>query len=342
MLTPAHAITPAATMKVLTDLAALRRYRTPIVMAAGFFDGVHRGHRKVIEQAMARARRRHGQAWVLTFDTHPLKVLNPSAAPLLLTSNAHKERLLSRLGVDGCLMLPFTRELANSAPEEFVARIHACAPPLVEILVGTNWRFGAMGRGGPAMLARRSRGTALKVTVVKTMSRGGETISSTRIRAAVLQGNLGDAASLLGRPFSVLGTVTRGRTIARTLGYPTANLNCHNEALPPCGVYAVYALIGRRLLNGVLNMGHRPTFGATADDKPVIELHVLDLNADLYGDDIEVFFIARLRDEKRFSSPAELARQIARDVESARTLLSRNGLSKKVKESLYTDQPAIL
>ena len=319
-------------MKVVTTFESLKRQPGPVFLAAGFFDGLHLGHRKVIDRTIASARAAGGRAWVLTFDTHPLRVLNPAEAPLLLTSGRHKMLLLRRLDLDGCLVLPFTHRLANLDAREFVSLLHRCIPPLAEIFAGRNWRFGRYGRGSPAMLARLSRGTGLTVNVIQPVTREGETVSSTRVRAAIVGGNLEEAAVLLGRPFGILGTVTRGRTVGRRLGFPTANLRPHNEVLPPYGVYAVHARLGRRVHEGVLNHGVRPTYGQGGRAAPTLELHVMDLNRDLYGTDIEVLFVERLRDERRFGSETALRRQIAADVLRARSLLAE----KKLKESLYS------
>jgi riboflavin kinase/FMN adenylyltransferase len=306
-------------MKTTENLCALRRVRRPIVLAAGFFDGVHRGHQKVIGRAVARAAGIRGQAWVLTFDAHPLRILAPERAPLLLTSTGHKLRLLERLGVDGCLVIPFTRQLAGIEPSDFVERLARCIPSLREILVGGNWRFGRHGRGDARLLARLGAAKGFGVTVVRAVSRGGEPVSSTRIRARILRGRLAEAARMLGRPFGILATVVPGRSLGRRLGYPTANLDPHDEVVPPRGVYAVWARAGGRIHEGVLNFGVRPTLGR--DRHPTLELHLLDFSASLYGREVEVFFVRRLRPERAFPSEQALTRQIAADVRQARAVL---------------------
>lgn len=319
-------------MRVLHDLASIKKARKPVVVAAGFFDGVHLGHRKVIERAMARAQEIGGRAWALTFDRHPLRVLNPRAAPPLLTASRHKLRLLQHTGLHGCLLLPFTRKLADTEPEVFVQWLLACSPPLTEIVVGRNWHFGRKGRGDPALLKQLSHGNGPKVTVTRAKIWKGEAISSTRIRAAVLRGSIDEAATMLGRLFSVLGTVTTGERIGQALGYPTVNLDPHNEVLPPAGVYAARVLVvedaararrsAEHLYNGVVNFGARPTFCGVKPRKPVLEVHILDFDGQLYDRDVEVFFVGRLRDEKRFPSKATLRAQIGRDIEQARRLLA--------------------
>ncbi len=317
-------------MEVFSQLAQLREEAGPIVLAAGFFDGVHTGHQKVIGATIDRAEELGGKAWVLTFDPHPLKVLNPEAAPLLLTANRHKLMLLQRTRLHGCLMLPFTRELANCEPRDFLRSLRANVPALAEIMVGQNWRFGHHGKGTPGLVKRMGRDLGIKLDVVRPVMRKSETVSSTRIRAEILRGNLDEAAAMLGRPVSILGTVVKGRSIGRKIGFPTANLDPHNEVLPPHGVYAVHAVLDGRVFGGVMNFGLRPTF-TDGDDIPTLELHLFDFHGDLYGRDIEVFFADFLREEESFPSMELIKKQIGRDAANAHKVLR----GKKLKEYLY-------
>jgi riboflavin kinase / FMN adenylyltransferase len=312
-------------MRVLFDLKSLRKERGPIVLAAGFFDGVHRGHRKVIRRALAKAKQTGGRAWVLTFDPHPLDVLKPGAAPLLLTSNRHKLMLLDQLGISGCLLLSFTRTLAALEPDAFCALLRRSIPSFTELVVGKNWRFGRFGKGNRMLLAKLGRKMGFRVTIVSPSTRRGEAISSTRIRNRVIHGDFSEASIMLGRPFSVLGTVVRGRAVGRKIGFPTANLDPHSEALPPSGVYAVLARVGGKMREGVLNLGVRPTFirNRKRNAKSVMELHLFGFDRSLYGCDVEVFFVKRLREEKRFGSQAALVTQISRDIANARFVLRK-------------------
>jgi riboflavin kinase/FMN adenylyltransferase len=321
-------------MKVVTDPAALAAERRPVVLAAGFFDGVHRGHQRVLRRAMRRARELGGHAWAMTFDTHPMKVLRPAAAPRLLTSTGHKLLLFDRLGLDGCILLPFTRELAATEAGDFLRWLRLCAPSLREIHVGRNWRFGRGAAGDVDLLRQFGRGAGFGVRLAPTSRCGGRAVSSTRVREEILAGRLEAARAMLGRPFSVLGTVVPGRRVGRQLGYPTANLEPHNEVLPPCGVYAVFARVGRRLIQGVANYGTCPTFRGAVTGRPVLELHLLDFEGNIYGRQVEIFFARRLRPEKTYRRVAELQRQIGRDVASARRILSRE----KIKQSLYSKE----
>jgi len=338
-------------MKLGSKLACLRGQRPPILLAAGFFDGVHRGHQAIIRKIVAAARRQQGSAWVMTFDTHPLKVLHPKAAPRLLTSTPHKLRLLAAMGVHGCVVVHFTRALARREPEAFVALLKRSAPALRQIVIGRNWTFGRRGRGTPTMLKAMAPDYGFKVTVIPPVQWRGAAISSTRIRAAVHAGRLAEAAGMLGRPFSLLGTVVPGRGLGRKLGIPTANLDPHNEVAPPDGVYIVRAHWNGADYQGIANLGVRPTVtwknveqqtgqwtpesrsqnkrealrrsltlhalrpsSAVCHPSSVLELHLFGLRRNLYGKDIEVTFLKKLRRERVFPSLAALQRQIRADI----------------------------
>ena len=316
-------------MNIARDFQALRKQNAPIVLAAGFFDGVHLGHQKVILRTRELARKQGGAAWVMTFDTHPQKVLNPAEAPRLLTSTRHKLLWMERFGVDGCLLLPFTRALAEEPARAFGETLTGLTPPLVAVCVGDNWHFGRRGEGSPAMLARQTAASGLHVEKIHPVTREGETVSSTRLRACLLRGRLGEAERLLGHPFSVLGTVTPGLALGRRLGFPTANLDPHNEVLPPFGVYAVQALVGGECHDGVLNLGVRPTI-EEGQGAPVLELHLFAFNRDVYGEEIEVFFLEHVREECRFASREALRQGIGEDCRRARGVLAARRKAKRM------------
>jgi len=310
-------------VKVVNDIRGLGQAGRPLFLAAGFFDGVHRGHGKVIARAVAAADSRGGRAWVMTFEPHPERLLHPESAPLLLTSHEHKLRLLALHGINGALVLPFTRELAALEPAAFVDLLIEGIPALAEILVGRNWRFGSGGHGSTRTLARMLPPRGVGVQIVNPVTRAGKPISSTRIRNEILRGNLDEAALMLGRRYSILGTVVRGRGIGRRLGYPTANLDVHNEVLPPDGVYAVRALAGGKEHNGVLSIGSRPTFGACRGNPASAEVHMPDFDGCLYGQDVEVSIVRQIRSQVAFGSTARLKDRIARDIRVAREILAR-------------------
>ena len=335
-------------MKLGSKLACLHGQRRPILLAAGFFDGVHRGHQAIIRKMVSAARRERGAAWVMTFATHPLKVLRPLAAPRLLTSTPHKLRLLEALGVHGCVVIPFTRALARREPKAFVALLARAVPALRQIVIGRNWTFGRQGRGTPAMLKAMAPCFGFKVTVIPPVRWHGTVVSSTRIRAAVLAGRLEEAAGMLGRPFSLLGTVVPGHGLGRKLGIPTANLDPHNEVAPPDGVYIVRAHWDGADYPGIVNLGVRPTIkhvgrncglriadcglkiencrrpsSVVCRPSSVLELHLFGLRRNLYGKAIEVTFLKKLRRERAFPSLEALQRQIREDIERAKTWFGR-------------------
>lgn len=301
-----------------------------MVLASGFFDGVHRGHQLVLASAMERAREMAGQAWVLTFDRHPLAMLSPAKCPPLLCTLEDRLHLLEGFGIDGVLVLEFTRQLAAQEPETFVrwlcGKPHAeeagggrgTAAKLCEIRCGQNWRFGRRAAGTPELLAQYGKAYGFRVVVVPYAEHLGLEISSTRIRYAVREGRLDDAAAMLGRPYSVRDVVIRGRGIGQALNVATANVQPRTEVLPPNGVYAVRVAVDGRRYNGVSNLGVHPTFSDVKPEHAVLETHLLGFDGDLYGKTIEVSFLARLRDERVFESPDALARQIAEDVKAAR------------------------
>ncbi len=313
-------------MRIVKKAADLGKGRK-IVLAAGFFDGVHRGHQKVICKAVDRAAEIGGSAWVLTFATHPLKVLKGTAeAPRLLTSTAHRLEILRDKGIDGCLIMSFTKRLSVASPEAFIQSLCRSAPAIKEILVGKDWRFGRGASGDTVGLDRIAREMGVKITTVPSLLRQGKVISSTDVRELVLKGKLSDAKAMLGRPFSIRGKVVVGRTVGRKLGYPTANLKPENEVHPPGGVYIVRAQVRGRIVPGVLNIGIRPTFKVQGAPRPSLELHLLDFDKDLYGETLEVFFLRHIRSERRFRSERALSEQIARDVALARRA---TGMAKK-------------
>jgi riboflavin kinase/FMN adenylyltransferase len=307
-------------MRIHNAIAELATVPGPVFLAIGVFDGVHLGHQAVIHRALGDARAAGGTAVVVTFKPHPLRVTKPEDAPRLLTSTAHKAQMIERLGVSDLLIVPFTAEFAAMPPEDFVLELHAACSPLREICVGHTWEFGKMRAGNLALLKRMGDEMGFDEVGIPAVEIGGEVVSSTLIRAAVEAGDLAKAALFLGRDFSILGTVVPGDQIGRTLGFPTANLSAHNEQFPPNGVYAVEAIHAGHTLPGVVNIGVRPTI-ENASGARVMELHLFDFSADIYGQDIEVVFRRFLRPEQKFPGLEALKAQIACDVAQARQVL---------------------
>ena len=307
-------------MKVLHAIDELASVPGPVSLAIGVFDGVHLGHQAVIGAATEHAAQHGGTAAVLTFDPHPLHVLRPDLAPRLLCSTKHQLAILDRLGVSHMVMCRFDKAFASTSAEDFIARLAASCRPLGFISVGYSWRFGAKGAGDIHLVMNAGERLGFGVYGVPPVCVDGAVVSSTAIRETVRLGKFGKAQLLLGREYTVLGSVVHGKQLGRQIGVPTANLDVEAEQLPPAGVYAVRALVQGRWQNGVANLGHRPTV-SPEDSELSLEVHLLDFDADLYGRDIEVCFVQRLRDEQRFSDLDALKAQIAEDVSAARAVL---------------------
>ncbi|MEI8241918.1 MAG: riboflavin biosynthesis protein RibF [bacterium] len=305
-------------MRTLIHPERFRALRGPIVLAAGFFDGIHVGHRLVLDGAVREARRRGGQAWALTFDQHPLSVLAPEHRPPLLTPLEVRLERLAATGIDGCLMLPFTKTLAALSPQAFVSLLCGRNRHIATINCGGNWRFGARAAGDIAELKRLGRMHGFGVTVVRAAQYHHRPVSSTRIREAIQRGRLAEAAAMLGRPYSIREVVVRGRGVGRTLGMATANVHPSAEVLPPTGVYVVRTWIGDRPVDGVASLGFRPTFPDARPETPILENHFLDFEGDLYGATLDIAFLARLRPERKYRTPAALMAQVQRDIAAAR------------------------
>jgi riboflavin kinase/FMN adenylyltransferase len=304
-------------MKILRTFEELAAIQRPVCLAIGVFDGVHLGHQRVIGQVCEDARQHHGASVVLTFDPHPARILRPDKAPPLLTSTEHKLRIIGTTGADACLVLPFTKEFAATTATGFLELLLAHTRQLQEICVGTRFRFGHDRTGDIRLIEQFAAAHHFTAREIKSVKAGDESISSTAIRDHIRHGNLDRAAAMLGRPYSILGTVEKGDGIGHQLGFPTANLNPHNEAFPPDGVYATHIRLTGKTYSGVLNLGRRPTF-EDRSHRRILEVHILDFSDDIYGQDIEVIFHEKLRDEKKFSSVDELKKQIAADVAAAR------------------------
>jgi riboflavin kinase/FMN adenylyltransferase len=309
-------------MQVFRTFEELAKHSQRVCLAIGVFDGVHLGHQRVMGQARDDAWAADGTAVVLTFDPHPMRVLQPNKAPLLLTSTEHKLALIDKLGVGACLLLPFDKPFSLTPPEQFINTVARQTNQLQEICVGTRFRFGHDRAGDVRLMETLAPQYGFVAKEIKSVMLGEEMISSTAIRQHVLHGQLDRAAMMLGRTFSILGTVEPGDQRGRELGFPTANLNPHDEVLPPDGVYAVRVIIGSEQFGGVVNIGIRPTF-AGAQLLRVLEVHILDFTRELYGQNVEAFFLSKLRDEQKFASAEALKAQIAADVRAARQILGR-------------------
>jgi riboflavin kinase / FMN adenylyltransferase len=308
-------------MNILRSITDLSDLSGPLFLAIGVFDGVHLGHQAVISTSARHAREAGGTAVVVTFDPHPAKVLRPNNAPHLLTATQHKIALIRDLGVAHLLVLHFDRAFAATSPEDFVRQLVENSRPLREICVGHEWSFGKGRAGNLALLEELGRTHHFNVIGVEAVKVNGEVVSSTAIRKAVEEGNLVKATQMLGREYTILGTVIRGEQLGRKLGFPTANLSAHSEQFPPNGVYVAEARLAGSLHRGVANLGFRPTVTAGKSDR-LLELHLFDLDREIYGEEMEVRFLRYLRPEQKFADVEALRAQIASDVQQARESFS--------------------
>lgn len=313
-------------LEIIRGISKLTRAFTRPVLTIGNFDGVHLGHQAILAPVIERARALDGESILYTFEPHPRRVLQPAADLRLLDTFEQKMETLESLGLDAVIAEPFDLEYARTSPEYFIEHsINERIRPL-EVYVGYDFHFGRDREGSMRLLTERGPHLGFSVTVVPEVLVEGRDVNSTRIRELLAEGNVEEAATLLGRPFCARGAVAEGDRRGRTIGFPTANLAPKTEILPAPGVYAgrLRCLRGGGAWEGetlpaVTNVGYRPTFRDGRD--LVAEAHVIDFTGDLYGVEIDLTFESRLRGERRFESVDALREQIALDVEEARARL---------------------
>ncbi len=306
-------------MKIVRSLRQLQSPPPAAVVTIGNFDGVHLGHREIFRRVVDEARRRQGTATVITFEPHPLRLLAPHKAPPRINTPAEKVRLIRASGIDLLVVLPFTRRLAALSAADFVDSILVGKLGTTRLVIGYDYAFGYRREGNAEFLAAAAKTHDFTLEVLGPLRADGEIYSSTRIRQTLLAGDVAGVVEVLGRHFTLDGRVVSGVGRGRQLGFPTANLQTAKELLPMPGVYAVKVRLGRRLYDAVANLGFRPTF---ADGGESMEIHLLDFSADLYGKRLRVYFIERLRGERRFASAAELSAAIGADIDRAREILA--------------------
>lgn len=328
-------------MQLLRTTTDLKSGDRKVCLAIGFFDGVHLGHQQIIRQTIADARQHSALALVLTFDQHPNTVVAPDRVPPLIYSLPQRARVVEALGADALLVLHFDRQFSEQNGEAFIRRLARDLGRIQSIFVGSDFVFGHKRSGNVSLLKKLGDELNFAVHGLAAVSLDGQVVSSTRIREAIRAGGFGAAGQMLGRPYSLSACVVKGDQLGTKLGFPTANLEVTGLVLPPNGVYA--ADVTRRTgvapvsnqtpaqaenLYGdrrdgcpthpaVLNIGYRPTI-ANLTAAPRVEVHLLDFQGDLYGEELEVTFLAKLRDERKFSSLEQLQAQIARDIAEAR------------------------
>ncbi len=294
------------------------------IVTIGNFDGVHLGHRRILEAAVARAKESRRPSVAVTFEPHPLAVLRPDHAPRRIQTLRQKEEAIEALGIDSLLVIPFTRDFSLTEPEAFVRGFLGERLAASELVLGHHFAFGRAKRGDLALLNRLGPECGFGAWGVEEVIEAGEPVSSTRIRDAISKGRLAQANAMLGREYFLDGIVSRGERVGRKIGYPTINLAPENELHPADGVYVTRIEIssfGRRL-DSVTNIGRKPTM--YQDFSTTIETYVLDFSSDVYGERVRLFFHERLREERTFPSVMELTEQIGRDIESTRAYFERS------------------
>ncbi len=290
------------------------------VLALGNFDGLHRGHLKIIERVRRGAAEHGGTPMAMTFDPHPPRVVRPDKAPPLLMTKTQRLEALNRAGIACVAVVRFTHELSEWAPETFVRTVLAEWLRVSEVWVGANFLFGHGRSGNFSLLRTLGQQHGFRADKIDPVRYKDFVVSSTRIRRLVAEARMDEAGALLGHPYFLDGTIVEGRKRGKTIGFPTANMVTENELIPPHGVYATTTTIDDVVHAGVTNIGVRPTFD---ESEPTIETHLLRYSGDLYGRRVRLSFVQRLRDERRFDSVDALRAQIEADQRRADYLFSR-------------------
>ncbi len=287
-------------------------------LAIGVFDGVHLGHQQIIRRTVECARSRSALALVLTFDRHPNAVVAPERVPPMISTAAQKTRAIAALGAEVLWVMRFDEATSRLSGETFIRQLAGATGGLAAVCVGADFVFGHRRSGTVALLEQLGRELDFEVIVLPPVLLDGVVVSSTRIREAIRRGDFSVASRLLGRDYALAGRVVPGEGLGRKLGFPTANLDTSGLVLPPRGVYAARVQRAQGSWPAVVNIGVRPTFSPGASS-PRVEAHLLDFEGELYGEELELIFLERLRDEQPFDSPEALREQIARDIAMARS-----------------------
>ncbi len=313
-------------------------YPFPAV-AVGTFDGVHLGHREILGRVVRRARQEEGTAVVFTFARHPLEVVNPLKAPPLITPLPIKQDIMAALGIDLMIAVGFTPSLAATTPRDFVKTYLVDRLQARFVCIGYDFAFGQARAGSPELLRALGEEHQFELDVVPAMTADGQVVSSTRIRGLLARGELREATRCLGRPYAILGQVERGTERGRWLGYPTANLAATGDLIVPDGVYAGMVWLKRRLHKALINVGRAPTFGGEVRR---VEVHVLEADErELYGETLTLFFLERLRDERRFDDPSLLRQQIDYDKRQADAIFAAFPQHSAEEWALLPERPVL-
>jgi riboflavin kinase/FMN adenylyltransferase len=304
-------------MKIIRAANELKPGNRKVCLAIGFFDGVHLGHQQIIRQTIADAHQHNAIALVLTFDRHPNSVVAPNRVPPLIYSLPQKLRAIESLGADNLLLVGFDKEFSEQSGETFVRGLVRDLGSIESICVGADFVFGHKRSGDVALLKKLGGVAGFSVHGLAAVSLDNRVVSSTRIRETIRAGRLDAASQMLGRPYAITGRVIEGDKLGRQLGFPTANLDVAGLVLPPNGVYAGLTTLKKKSHHVALNIGFRPTM-VPAKPELRVEAHLLDFSGRLYGAELEIEIGEKLRDERKFSSPADLQAQIARDIGAVR------------------------
>ena len=304
-------------MKIIRNLSHIGSLKNPVA-TIGNFDGVHMGHRQIFRQLRWAAADMDGVSVVITFAPHPLKVVKSGKKLHLISTYDEKEKLINASGIDYLVIIPFTKEFAALSAKEFVSDILVRVLGIKKLIVGYDYAFGRNREGNIGFLRQMGKECGFTVEVLEPIWNGKTLFSSTNIRKMVEDGNVKDVVHLLGRHFSIGGKVVLGHHRGKMMGFPTANLQSENELVPKCGVYAVKVKLNGELYDGACNIGPNPTF----DDEAIsIEVFIFGFDGDLYGQNLRLFFIERIRDERKFPDSGALQKQIEEDVSRCREIL---------------------
>ncbi|MGA3174345.1 MAG: bifunctional riboflavin kinase/FAD synthetase [Syntrophorhabdales bacterium] len=310
-------------MRVFESLDIEEKFKNP-VLTIGNYDGIHIGHRRIIERVKANAKALSGTSMLMTFNPHPLHILRPHGESAAIVPLAEKKRLIEEAGIEVLIIVPFTVRFAHLSPETFITSILVERLAIRGLVVGYDFRFGRQGRGDIALLEEAGHKAGFFVETVGPITLEGEKVGSNRIRRLVAEGDVSTAARLLGRPFAIEGTVVRALGRGRDIGYPTINLETDYSLIPKNGVYVTEVAFEGSRHGGLTNIGHNPTF--EKGQKRSIETFILDFDGNLYERRVRLHFLARIRDEMKFETAEELKARIGADVEIGRALFKERAM----------------
>ncbi len=310
-------------MEIIKDIVSLKKSYPNTVLTIGNYDGVHLGHQKILSMVGKKAEEIGGTSMVMTFDPHPVKVIAPEKNVKLLTTPEEKARLIAKMGIDVLLFITFTKEFSQIAPDEFISEILVKKLNIREVIVGANYSFGKSKKGNIDLLRKRGKEFGFHATAVQDVMLHGNIVSSSSIRSLLLKGAVQDVITYLGRAYSILGTVIKGKGRGKSiLNIPTANITSPVEIAPKEGVYAVRVGYKGSIYDGVANIGKNPTFGNTDVS---YEVHLFGFSGDLIGESLRIYFIDRIRNERTFPDVATLEKQIREDMDIAgKILIAKN------------------